>query len=184
MNPLVVLGLLFLLVNSKKEPKPGGEPGAAPKPAPPGTRTSPPGVLVPEGGLIAPAPAPAPTGPAPYNPPASAPISVPSLPANVPTDPLQAAASEMLVRLVTRLNDGSGHGAYRKADMIAVYMPFQRLAGIVPVDGLPGKKTMTKLSQVLSGFGVTMPPSTQLPIFAWTAYDGVNGPRLADWNAT
>lgn len=97
----------------------------------------------------------------------------------IATTPVQAAAVAMLNALQNRMNDGTGHGGYRKKDM-AIYKAFQGAAG-VNTDGYPGAGTMGKLSATLSDLGSNIPAG--LPVYKWTAYDGKTGPKAADWNA-
>jgi hypothetical protein len=144
------------------------------------------------------APAPAPQAAAPASPPAAPPgggagwnpaTQQFEIPATTPTDPVQAAASNMFSALQTRVAESGGHGAYRAADM-PIYRAFQTLAKLTPVDGLPGPKTMAALEKSLNAFGATTkgiyPALTVYSFHGFnpkTGGDGKNGPKGADWNA-
>jgi hypothetical protein len=94
---------------------------------------------------------------------------------------LQAAAVAMANALSSRAADGTGHGAYRSAD-VPLYQAFQRAAG-VKADGWPGAGTMGKLASVLASVPMPMP---SVPIFPWKkgpGWGGKNAPALSDWNA-
>jgi hypothetical protein len=127
-----------------------------------------------------PAQAPAPGPQASYSPETgfTVPPYVPAASAAV-TSPVLVAAQNMITRMIKRLNDGTGYGAYRKADM-PIYKAFQGLAGLA-VDGEPGKTTMDKLAVVLKPLFITIPPSIPIKPAGWFSKYAAKDPG---WNAT
>jgi hypothetical protein len=172
--------LALLLLGGKKKPEEGNAAAA---------RTSPLGVKIPDGGLVAPAPVHE-DAPAAYAPPIQQPaIQQPYVPptpqpgpaAPAAPTPLQTAAQVMLSTLEHRMSDGSGRGAYRVEDM-EVYKSFQRAARVTS-DGMPGKGTMDRLKGVLSSMGLSLPP--EIPIYPWKGAGGFhhpNAPEMREWD--
>jgi hypothetical protein len=93
---------------------------------------------------------------------------------------LQIAASMM--------NDALSRHGFIRLDQ-PIYAGFQLKAGDLVVDAFPGENTMTRLSAVLAGMGITMANVTIYPWKATTpggltgvdAYDGTNAPTWAQW---
>jgi hypothetical protein len=109
-------------------------------------------------------------------------FKVPATPTPViATQPNEAAAIAMRDKLTVRLNDGSGRGAYRKADM-PVYRAFQTVAMKTTPDGFPGPGTMSALKTILGTLGQSLPDG--LPVFPFKKFDAPGDIKAKDWNAS